>query len=96
MASKAGLRGEADRRICGAEPGICPSLHNFEEKTTFEIFRVNLEVLASVLPIVEHVVCAQALERVRRQVDAGFEVIVIILWDRQSMVHLTDGEKMGA
>jgi hypothetical protein len=49
MASKAGLRGEADRRICGAEPGICPSLHNFEEKTAFEILRIGLKVLTDAL-----------------------------------------------
>ena len=46
MSGKTRLRGEPDRRICGAEPGICPSLYNFEEKAAIEIFRIGLEILA--------------------------------------------------
>src|SRR3984893_11562818 len=63
MSHEAGLRREADRCICGAEPGICAPLHNFEEKPALEIPGVGLEVLACALPVVEHVVRAQAFER---------------------------------
>src|SRR5215471_4825485 len=85
MSGKTRLRGEADRRICGAESRISAPLHNFEEKSALEIPSIRLEIFAVTLPVVEHVVRAQALERERGQVDAGFKIVVVVLRDRQQI-----------
>src|SRR6516165_12358648 len=85
MSGKACLRGEADGRICGAKSGISAPLHNFEEKSALEILGIGLEIFAGALAVIEHVVRAQALERERGQVDAGFKIVVVVLRDRQQI-----------
>jgi heme/copper-type cytochrome/quinol oxidase subunit 4 len=47
---------EPDRRIDCAEALVAASLHNLEEEEIFEALGVELEILATLVPIVENVV----------------------------------------
>src|SRR5215831_5631473 len=73
LAHKAGLRGEADRGVRGAESCVGASLHELKEKAAVEGLGVDLEILSRTLTVVEHVVGAQPVERAGLQVDARSE-----------------------
>src|SRR5215207_11222789 len=79
------LGSEPDRRVDGAEAGIVPPLDDLEEEAVVERARVDLEVLGRAVAVVEDLAFSEARDRLRREVGAGLEVVVVIFRDRQEI-----------
>src|SRR3546814_14168915 len=83
------LRGDAEGRIGAAIAAIAASaLDDLEEEALAEGGAVELEVLAHLVAVVEHVFRAQPLGEVRGPAEPGLEVVVVVRGDlaRQSVV----------
>src|SRR5215213_11145098 len=79
------LGSEPDRRVDGAEAGIVPPLDDLEEEAVVERARVDLEVLGRAVAVVEDLAFSEARDRLRGEVGAGLEVVVVVFRDRQEI-----------
>src|SRR5215208_4374127 len=79
------LGSEPDRRVDGAEAGIVPPLDDLKEEAAVERARVDLEVLGRAVAVVEDLAFGEARDRLRREIGAGLEVVVVVFRDRQEI-----------
>src|SRR5579884_3412826 len=67
------LRSQTNRCVRRTKARVVAPLHDFEEEATVESRGVDLEIFAAAGSVVEHVVGAQPLQRVRRDIEPGLE-----------------------
>ena len=60
-------------------------IHNLEEEALAEGAGVDLEIFSAAVAVVKNVVGAQRVDPLEREVGLGFEIVVIILRDRQEV-----------
>src|SRR5581483_8979510 len=74
---------EADRRVDSAEAFVALALYHLEEEQILEARGVELKVLAVAVPVVKDVVVFQPFEPRTVDVDARFEIVVVIFRNAQ-------------
>ena len=80
-----GLGCEPDGRIDRSIASVAPPLHNLEEETTLQGLRIGLEILGLTFPIVQNVVGSKPLDIVGGEVRSDFEIVIIVLGNRQEI-----------
>src|SRR5262249_32033703 len=83
MARQAGLRRKANGGIGGTESAVAAPLHDLEEETLLEGAGIDLQIFGGSVAIVEDIVRFELFDPLRRQIGLGFEIVVIILGNRQ-------------
>src|SRR5262245_56564735 len=85
VARKPRLRVQADGRIDGAKSLISAPLHDFEKEQILETPGIELQVFAALVLVVEDVVRLQQFQPRGIEIDARFEIVVVVLRNRQGL-----------
>src|SRR5436190_18357211 len=74
---------ETDRRVNRAKAAVPAPLHDLYEEKVLETRRIELEILAGLIAVVKNIVGFDGLQLLRRQIDARFEVVIVVLRNRE-------------